>query len=139
MRVFGTQVVGQDYQARRAVYAVIPGRAGRVAAVTSPSGNLFLPGGGIEADETPEQALIREVEEECARRLSIVREIGEALQYFYAPSDDRHFAMHAVFYVGRFWSRTTGPAELPLSWVWPDDRTPFFHACHLWAVQSLRL
>src|SRR5262245_14601271 len=84
--IFGTQVDGHTYHARRAVYAVIRDRDGRVAAVRS-RGNLFLPGGGIEAGESPEQALVREVEEECAQRLHIVGKMGEALQYFYAPSE----------------------------------------------------
>src|SRR5690242_19988612 len=84
--VFGTQIEGHTYHARRAVYVVIPDSDGRVAAVRY-RGNLFLPGGGIEGGETPEQALGREVEEECAQRLHIAEKIGEALQYFYASSE----------------------------------------------------
>src|SRR5262245_65866322 len=99
--VFGAQIEGHTYHIRRAVYAVIPDCEGRVAAVRS-RGNLFLPGGGIEAGESPEQALVREVEEECAQRLHIAGKIGEALQYFYASSEDTYFAMHAVFYAGAF-------------------------------------
>ena len=57
--VFGTQIDGYTYHARRAVYAVIPDSDGRVAAVRY-RGNLFLPGGGIAAGESPEQALGRE-------------------------------------------------------------------------------
>ena len=80
--VFGEQVDGHTYHARRAVYAVIRDSEGRVATVQE-HGHLWLPGGGIEGGETPEQALVREVEEECAQRLQIVEKIGEALQYFY--------------------------------------------------------
>src|SRR5215475_15141936 len=87
--VFGTQVDGHTYHARRAVYAVIRDSDGRVAAVRS-RGNLFLPGGGIEAGESPEHALMREVEEECAQQLHIAGKIGEALQYFYALSEDKY-------------------------------------------------
>jgi 8-oxo-dGTP diphosphatase len=123
------------YHARRAVYAVIQDDVGRVAAVIADSGKLWLPGGGIETGETPEQALLREVEEECAQRLHIVGNIGEALQYFYARSDDTYFAMHAVFYEGAFLGQTTGHAEHRLVWIFPDDRAHFFHACHAWAVQ----
>jgi len=134
--VFGEQVDGQTYHARRAVYAVIPDSAGRVAAVRY-RGNLFLPGGGIEGGETPEQALVREVAEECAQRLHIAGKMGEALQYFYAPSDDKYFAVHAIFYAGTFLGQTPGQAEYPVVWV-PDDTAPFFHASHVWAAQSLR-
>src|SRR5215813_15299910 len=111
--VFGTQVDGHTYHARRAVYAVIRDRKGRVAAVRYRR-HLFLPGGGIEGGETPEQALVREVEEECAQRLHIAGKIGEALQYFYASSDDKYFAMHALFYRGVFLGQMPGQAEYPL-------------------------
>src|SRR5215468_4408313 len=135
--VFGTQVDGHTYHARRAVYAVIRDSKGRVAAVRS-RGNLFLPGGGIEGGETPEQALMREVEEECAQRLHIAGKIGEALQYFYAPSEDKYFAMHAVFYAGAFLGHMPGQVALPFVWVFPDGKAQFFHASHVWAAQRLR-
>jgi 8-oxo-dGTP diphosphatase len=135
--VFGEQVDGHPYHARSAVYAVIPDSDGRVAAVRY-RGHLFLPGGGIEGGETPEQALVREVAEECAQRVHIAKKIGEALQYFYASSDDTYFAMHAVFYAGTFLGQTPGQAEYPVVWVCPDAKAQFFHASHLWAVQSLR-
>jgi 8-oxo-dGTP pyrophosphatase MutT (NUDIX family) len=134
--VFGTQVEGHTYHIRRAVYAVISDREGRVAAVRSRR-HLFLPGGGIEGGETPEQALVREVAEECAQRLHITEKIGEALQYFYAPSADTYFAMHALFYGGVFLGQTSGQAEYPVVWVLPDAKAGFFHASHCWAAQSL--
>jgi 8-oxo-dGTP diphosphatase len=88
------------YHAREAVYAVIPDNVGRVAAVIANSSQLWLPGGGIEIGETPEQALAREVEEECAQRLHIVGNIGEALQYFYARSDARTLRCMRYFMKG---------------------------------------
>lgn len=136
LHVFGTQVDGQTYHARRAVYTVISDREGRVAAVRY-CGNLFLPGGGIEAGESPEQALGRAVEEECAQRLHIAGKIGEALQYFYASSDDKYFAMHAIFYTGAFLGQTPGQAACSVIWVFPDAKAGFFHTSHVWAAQSL--
>jgi ADP-ribose pyrophosphatase YjhB (NUDIX family) len=135
--VFGAQVDGHTYHARRAVYAVIPDREGRVATVQA-HGHLWLPGGGIEGGETPEQALVREVEEECVQRLQIVEKLGEALQYFYASSEDTYFAMQAIFYVGVFLGQIPGQAAVPLVWVLPDAKAPFFHTSHVWAAQRLR-
>jgi 8-oxo-dGTP diphosphatase len=135
--IFGAQVEGHMYQVRRAVYAVIRDTVGRVATVQA-HGHLFLPGGGIEAGESPEQALVREVAEECAQRLQIVEKIGEALQYFYASSEDTYFAMQAIFYAGAFLGQTPGQAALPVVWVVPDAKAQFFHASHVWAAQSLR-
>lgn len=79
LKAFGEKMDGETYQDRRAVYAVIPDDVGRVAAVVSDSGKLWLPGGEIKAGETPEQALAREVEEECAQRLRIVTQAAESL------------------------------------------------------------
>lgn len=138
MKVFGTKLDDETYQDRKTIYAVIPDNAGRVVAVVGANGKLWLPGGGIEVGETPEQALAREIEEECARRWHIVHRIGEAFQYFYAPNEDTYFAMHAVFYEGKFLGETAGEAEYTVFWVLPDDGAEFFHACHVWASQSLR-
>ena len=138
LRVFGEKLDSVMYQDRRAVYAVIPDRSGRVAIVVAANGTFYLPGGGIEAGETPEQALAREIEEECAQRLRIIRKIGEAFQYFYARTDDTYFAMHAVFYEGAFAGSTPGPAEGPWFWMLPGNGSEFFHECHIWAIhQSL--
>jgi hypothetical protein len=100
-----------------------------------PAGNVTNAAGVLLADNGKTAI---EVLEECAQRLRIVRQIGEAHQYFYAPTDDMYFAMHAVFYEGRFLGPTTGQAEHRLVWVSLDDDAGFFHASHVWAAQRLR-
>lgn len=48
--------------------------------VYSINGHTFFPGGGIEKDETPEQASIRECKEEVGCNIEIISKLGEAIQ-----------------------------------------------------------
>jgi ADP-ribose pyrophosphatase YjhB (NUDIX family) len=103
--------------------------------VASVAGSLgqFLPGGGVEAEETLEQALARECREECARAIELLGPIGEATQWFQAGGDG-YEGRHA-FFAARFAGETDGDAEYELEWLDPAVfRTRCFHASHAWAV-----
>jgi len=62
----GTREPGRAYVVRPGAYAVIADARGRVGVMRTPTG-FHLPGGGMDAGETPEAALAREVREECGR------------------------------------------------------------------------
>lgn len=89
---FGVPVAGAAYERRCAAYAVIRNRAGAVAAVHGPAG-YWLPGGGSLVGETPEETVVREVREELGGTLHLTHQIGKALQYFFAASEGRYYAM----------------------------------------------
>jgi 8-oxo-dGTP diphosphatase len=123
------------YSEREAAYAVILDADRRVAAVRARRG-LFLPGGGIEAGESPEEALLRESLEECGRPLEIIRPIGQAIQYGY--EDDGPLRARHRFFEARFQDAPAGPAEYPLSWLHIDEACGWFrHVSHVWAVRTL--
>ncbi len=61
-------------------YALIRDAEDRVLLVRAANGRFYLPGGRIEPTETPEEALAREVEEECGWSIRIGAPLGEALQ-----------------------------------------------------------
>jgi len=125
-----------EYKPRQAAYAVIIDPQGRIATVKANSG-YFLPGGGSLAGETPEQTIKREIREELARDILIVRQIGEAVQYFYA--DGQHYRMEAIFFVVEFISEATGVGEHELEWLESREiKGDFFHQSHAWAVHELR-
>jgi SAM-dependent methyltransferase len=90
-RTFGKSLEGVAYTERPAAYAVIAGENGTVAAVRGPAGMIGLPGGGSLLGETPEETVRREVREELARSVRLVRRIGEATQFFYAADDECHY------------------------------------------------
>ncbi|MBI1897436.1 MAG: NUDIX hydrolase [Acidobacteria bacterium] len=62
--VFGTPVEGCPYVLRPSAYALVRNAAGELAVARTPRG-CFLPGGGVETGESPEQAIEREAKEEC--------------------------------------------------------------------------
>lgn len=131
---FGNRCADIAYSARHAAYVVVI-ESGMVATVRGVSGLLFLPGGGSMPGEAPEETVAREVREELARTVRGLRKIGQAIQYFYAPVDDRHFEMSATFFVADFAGEATGQGDHELFWQ-PivGGAEAFFHACHAWAV-----
>jgi 8-oxo-dGTP diphosphatase len=76
---FGTAIHGIDYLERPGVYALAI-RDGRLLVVETDAG-YFLPGGGIDAGEAPEDALRRELLEEAGLQAGGLVEAGRARQY----------------------------------------------------------
>jgi 8-oxo-dGTP diphosphatase len=71
---------GTMLQAKAGAYALIHDAEDRVLLVRAANGHFYLPGGRIEPGETPEQALAREVEEECGWSIRVTAPLGEAFQ-----------------------------------------------------------
>lgn len=59
-------------------YAIICDADDRVLLVRADDGRFYLPGGRIEPFETPEEALRREIEEECGWSARILGRLGDA-------------------------------------------------------------
>jgi 8-oxo-dGTP diphosphatase len=133
---FGSRQEGVHYTERPAAYAVVIGENGTVAVVKGePSGLFWLPGGGSLPTETAEETIEREVREELACNIRLLRRIGEAKQYFYASTDNRHYEMVAVFFLAEFPDEPSGPGEHDLYWLpLAEAERAFFHESHAWAV-----
>jgi putative acetyltransferase len=133
---FGACRPGVTYADRPAAYAVVAGENGTVAAVKGRSGKFFLPGGGSLLGEAAEETVRREVREELARSVRLIRPIGTATQYFDAADDDRHYRMSAVFFLAEFPDSPAGKGEHDLSWLSAADaEAAFCHQSHAWAVR----
>jgi 8-oxo-dGTP diphosphatase len=133
--MFGVADRHTRYQERGGAYAVILDEERRAAVVHARRG-LFLPGGGIEAGESPTEALHRESLEECGRPLEIQSEIGQAIQY--CQAEEGPVRAYHLFFEARFSGPACQPAEYRMSWVHIDEASGWFrHESHVWAVRTL--
>ena len=131
--IFGSPEPSVQYTERRAAYVVVT-TDGKVAMVKEGQ-KYFLPGGGSMPGEAPEETVVREVHEELARGVRLLRSLGEATQYFYSADDDRHYEMLATFFAGDFTDDVYGGSgEHQLDWlsIRETDRQCF----HEWAVHQ---
>jgi len=129
---------------RRAAYLVVTDELGRVAVVEglkSGPRRYWLPGGGRESGESPEQAVEREVAEELGQRVYETHVFAEAVQVFYSEADECWFRSHMTFLSGRLGSRLGTKPEHDPAWLDPARMTgAMYHPSHVWAVEHfLRL
>jgi 8-oxo-dGTP diphosphatase len=133
LRRFGEAPAGVAFKVRPAAYVVVMDAEARVACVEGRSG-IFLPGGGIEAEEDAVAAVHREVREECACELQLLGELPSAVQFF-SMSNGRAFELRASFFLGRFGAEIDGVPEYEVQWLPTNpEMPPFFHECQAWAV-----
>src|SRR4051812_17263780 len=98
LREFGTHECGANYVLRPGGYAVIRRATGEVAVLATPGG-YYLPGGGQNPGESPEQAAIREAREECGLVIQIDRLIAIADQLVFSAAEATHFRKRCWFYL----------------------------------------
>jgi kynurenine formamidase/8-oxo-dGTP pyrophosphatase MutT (NUDIX family) len=113
LAVFGTKLPGVAYRPRPGAYALVLDGAVRVALVHE-EGDWYLPGGGLEPGETSEQALAREVHEECGCAVRIGAVLGEALEFVENRAGER-FEVHARYY------RAELVGTPRVHWLAPDE------------------
>ena len=134
--VFGDAAPGVVAIIRPSAYGVISDGSERIAVVRNPLG-LYLPGGGSEASETPEETVVRETREECGLTVRVRSWRRAAIEHVYSATEDTYFEKHDTFCD----ALATGPAGAPidpdhaLEWMVAVDATArLTPASHRWAV-----
>lgn len=120
MRRFGeVPETGRVYTRRIGAYALLP-RAGRVLLTCQmrDGPDLQLPGGGIDAGETPIAALHREVVEETGWRIARPRRIGVFRRFAYMPEYDLWAEKICLVFVADPVRRLGPPSEPGHDAVW---------------------
>jgi 8-oxo-dGTP diphosphatase len=136
--VFGTRLEGVTYKYRPSAYAVVRNSVGEFA-VARTAVACFLPGGGIDPGETPEQTVEREAQEECGLILKTLSRIGQAIEVCYSIANDAYYEKDSVFIEANVVGGTS-PLEPDHQLLWLDaDNTisALSHGSHRWAVQRV--
>lgn len=135
IKTFGIKLPRRQYKDRPAAYVVIQRENGDIATV-KPGEHCFLPGGGSDPGEIPQETIVREAREELAWEILVGSKIGEAIQYFSSRGVD--YKMHAVFYEAEFIRETGSLAENEPYWLSPSElENKFYHKCHEWAAKRV--
>ena len=132
---FGLDPSEAQYILRPGGYTVIFNAGGEVAVVSTPKG-VFLPGGGQEDAESPEEAAIRETSEECGLRIALGGRIGIADELVFAADEGAHFRKRCVFFLAEIIEEVgAGEPEHELIWLTPQAAIARLrHESQRWAV-----
>lgn len=115
---------GRTYRRRAGVYAVL-WRAGDVLLThqAEPVPEVQLPGGGIDAGESPLQALHREVREETGWHIQPLRRLGVYRRFTFMPEYDLWAEKLCTLYLARPTRRIGPPSEPGHTALWMPAAT----------------
>lgn len=136
---FGEKINGIDYIQKTGVYAVIFNQyKDKLLTVRNGNGHYFLPGGGIENNESDQECLERELLEETGYSVSIGNYIGNAKQYFMS-SKNEPILNDGNFYICILLEKINNQSEEDheVEWLKIDEfEHLLFHDHHIWAVNE---
>lgn len=139
MKTFGIRNYDLNYWKRNGSYAVIQNDQQQFLCVEDLDGYLFLVGGGIDEDESPESALLRESIEETGHKIQIVEFIGKAERHWVSkkyPNDSQHNI--GLLYLCELLEKIAEPIEKEtMRWVdFNDLEERLFHEHHLYLIKQ---
>lgn len=118
MRI-GEKVENKEYYKRPGAYAIIErDEDNKIAIVTNGIGYFFL-GGGLEKDETNEQALKRELIEESGYTIKNVEFFDMVSTYIY-NEEKGYMDIDATMYIAKFDKKVAEPIEKDHKIIWGD-------------------
>ncbi|MGG0153393.1 NUDIX hydrolase [Bacillus mycoides] len=139
---FGYKELTVQYVLRPSCYAIIFHSSSSKIAVIQKGDRYFLPGGGMEGNETKEECLHRELLEELGWTIEIEQYIGNAARYFYAKKEDTYYLNDGFFYITSMVNKQTETSEEDhvLQWMPPLLAIEFLiHDHQKWAVEQALL
>lgn len=141
VNIFGTKKDNVPYVFRPGVYGLIYNQSkNKIAIIETGDGKYFLPGGGLENNETHEECIRREGKEEIGVELVIEKYIGIAQGYFYSSNDQKYYLSEGHFYLCSRTGKAGEPTEEDhfLRWMEPAiAKKCLLHEHQRWAVDRM--
>ncbi len=141
MQEFGEKVSGAEYKELPCARGIVRNEQGQFAFVDV-KGQYFLVGGGIEAGETPEQAVVREFREEIGAEISIGKKVGEAADYVFGRREQAYFRKVNTFFEVKIIGEIKGGTEADHRLVWEtieEVESKILQKSQIWAVKEILL
>ncbi len=139
---FGSKKRTVHYVLRPSCYVIIFHSSSSKIAVIQKGDRYFLPGGGMEGNETKEECLHRELLAELGWAIEIDQYIGNAARYFYAEKEDTYYLNNGFFYIANMVQKQTENCEDDhvLRWMSPLLAVRLLvHDHQKWAVEHTLL
>jgi 8-oxo-dGTP diphosphatase len=136
VRRFGVSPPGLPLVVRPSAYALTMDGGGRIAIVRAPDG-VFLPGGGLDPGETPEEALAREAREECGWELAVDGLVERAVQVAIAGDGSVCYEKRSHFFAATIRRTLGAPLEADHETLWLPPAAAadvLRHESHAWVV-----
>lgn len=108
---------------QQGVYAVVRDDSGHVLVIRTDTGRWYLPGGRIEAGETPAAALRREIAEECGWTAELVAPLCRRNQSIFGGA----VALDASYWRARLVERLASAPEHEFMWLSATDAAQCLH------------
>lgn len=138
--VFGEKLKGKEYKDRYGAYVLIFDENNRIATVKTPR-SYFLPGGGIERNETPEECAIRECIEELGYLINIKELLCKGELYHWAVGAGCYLHSIGNFYVVDSFTKIKEPIEEDHELLWLSVDECLAKLClkhQAWAVEKVK-
>ena len=135
---FGKPVRNQKYQLRKGAYAIIFNSSQDRVLTVYNKGYHFLPGGGMEENESDEVCIEREMMEETGYSATVGSFIGTA-QYYFISSKNEYFISDGYFYLASLGEKVQNASEVDhvMEWVHIDNiERQFIFKHQIWAVKK---
>ncbi|MGM0217099.1 NUDIX hydrolase [Enterococcus sp. AZ126] len=137
---FGEKMETLVYKKRLGAYIIVSRNVGsEIVLIQAPNGAYFLPGGEIEAGETKETAINREMIEELGIEVVIDEYLGQADEYFHSRHRGTDYYNPGYFFVAKSWTQVCEPLEKTntICWVKVDEGVTLLkRGSHKWAVRK---